>query len=36
MKTYTDGRNPGVPGRARSAFCDGPELRHGRTDVVNL
>ncbi len=22
---------PGVPGRARSSFCDGPELRHGRT-----
>jgi hypothetical protein len=21
----------GVPGRARSAFCDRPELRHGRT-----
>jgi hypothetical protein len=29
-------KSPGVPGRARSAFCDGPELRHGRMDVVNL
>jgi hypothetical protein len=28
--------SPGVPGQGRSAFCDGPELRHGRTDVVNL
>jgi hypothetical protein len=27
---------PGVPGRARSSVCDGPELRHGQTDVVNL
>jgi hypothetical protein len=24
-------RSPGVPGWARSAFCDGPELRHKRT-----
>jgi hypothetical protein len=22
---------PGVPSRARSAVCDGPELRHGQT-----
>jgi hypothetical protein len=29
-------KSPGVPSRARSAFCDGPELHHGRTDVVNL
>jgi len=27
---------PGVPGRARSAVCDGPELRHRQTEVVNL
>jgi len=27
---------PGVPGRARSSFCDGPKLRHRQTDVVNL
>ncbi len=27
---------PGVPGRARLAGCDEPELRHKRTDVVNL
>ncbi len=29
-------RIPVLPGRARSSVCDGPELRHGRTDVVNL
>jgi hypothetical protein len=28
--------SPGVPGRARSSVCDGPKLRHGQTDVVNL
>jgi len=27
---------PGVPGRARSSVCDGPELRHRQTDLVNL
>jgi hypothetical protein len=29
-------KSPGVSGRARSTFCDEPELRHGRMDVVNL
>jgi hypothetical protein len=27
---------PFLPGRARSSVCDGPELRHRQTDVVNL
>jgi hypothetical protein len=27
-------KSPRVPGRAWSAFCDGPELHHRRTDVV--
>jgi len=27
---------PGVLGRARSAVYDGPELHHGRTNVMNL
>jgi hypothetical protein len=27
---------PFLPGRALSSVCDGPELRHRRTDVVNL
>ncbi len=29
-------KSPGVPGRARSSVCDGPELCHGQTDIVNL
>jgi len=28
--------SPRMPGRARSAFCDRPELRHKQTDVMNL